>query len=49
MQKAISNREPDAADKDFFQRLRRELENQISGYVYEVPADAIGDPLSAVS
>lgn len=47
MQKAGTNPEPDAVDKDFFQRLRREIERQISGYVYEVPAGAIGTPLSA--
>jgi hypothetical protein len=47
MQKATSNPAPDAADEDFFRRLRRELENQISGYVYEVPAGAIGSPLPA--
>ena len=47
MQNATSNPEPDAADKDFFQQLRRELDNQISGYVYEVPAGAIGSPLPA--
>ena len=45
MEKTISNAEPDAADKDFFQQLRLELEHQISGYVYEVPAGAIGSPL----
>jgi hypothetical protein len=45
MQKSVANPEPDAADKDFFQRLRRELEHEISGYVYEVPAGAIGTPL----
>lgn len=32
-------------DKDFFQRLRRDLEHQISGYVYEVPEGALGSPL----
>ena len=42
MQSTGANPEPDVADKDFFQRLRRELERQISGYVYEVPAGAIG-------
>ena len=47
MQKTISNSEPDPADRDFFRRLRRELEQQISGYVYEVPEGAIGSPLSA--
>jgi hypothetical protein len=47
MQKAISNPEPDAVDKDFFQQLRRELEHEILGYVYESPADTIGSPLSA--
>ena len=47
MQKAISIPEPDAADKDFFQRLRRELEHQISRYTYEAPVGAIGSPLPA--
>ena len=47
MRKAISNPEPDAADKYFFQRLRRGLEHEISGYVYEHLADAIGSPLPA--
>ncbi len=47
MQKAISSPEPDAADKDFFQRLRRELDHQIAGYVYEVPAGSMGNPLPA--
>lgn len=42
-----ANPEPDAVDKDFFQRLRREIERQISAYVYEVPAGAIGTPLPA--
>jgi hypothetical protein len=45
MQRATPNPEPDAADKDFFQRLRSDLEHQILGYVYEVPAGAIGSPL----
>ncbi len=39
--------EPDAADKDLFQRLRHELENEISGYAYADPEGAIGTPLSA--
>jgi hypothetical protein len=47
MQKAISSSKPDAADKEFFQRLRRELDHQISGYVYEVPAGSIRNPLPA--
>ena len=38
---------PDPADKDFFKRLRRELEHEISSYVYEQWAGAIGSPLSA--
>ena len=38
--------ESDAADRDFFQRLRRELEHEISTYVYEQPASGIGSPLS---
>jgi hypothetical protein len=47
MQNAGANPEPDAVDKDFFQRLRREVERQISGYVYKVPAGAVGTPLPA--
>jgi hypothetical protein len=47
MQKAGADAEPDAVDKDFFQQLRREVERQISGYAYKVPAGAIGTPLSA--
>ena len=47
MQNAGANPDPDAVDKDFFQRLRREVERQISGYVYEVPAGAVGTPLPA--
>lgn len=39
-QESISNPEPDAADKDFFHRLRPELEHEISGYAYQHPADA---------
>jgi len=39
--------EPDAAEKDFFRRIRREVECQISGYVYKVPPGAVGTPLSA--
>jgi hypothetical protein len=41
------NPEPDAAEKDSFQRLRHELEHAISGYVYEVPQGTIGSPLPA--
>jgi hypothetical protein len=47
MQKPVTDLGPDAADKDFFQQLRRGLEDEIAGYVYEVPADAIGKPLPA--
>ena len=47
MQNAGADPKPDAVDKDFFQRLRREVERQISGYVYEVPAGAVGTPLPA--
>src|ERR1700704_6306620 len=47
MQKATSHPEPDAADKDLFQRLRRELDHQISGYVYEASEGSIGSPLPA--
>src|SRR4051812_35792270 len=41
------NPEPDAADRDFLQRLRRDVERQIAEYVYEVPAGAVGTPLPA--
>jgi hypothetical protein len=47
MQKADADPKPDSADKDFFQRLQRETERQISVYVYHVPAGAIGTPLPA--
>jgi hypothetical protein len=47
MQKIFPGPEPDAADKDFLQQLRRELDHQISGYVYEHPSGAIGSPLSS--
>ncbi|MFP5230303.1 MAG: hypothetical protein ACLGXA_22030, partial [Acidobacteriota bacterium] len=47
MQKPTTDLGPDATDKDFFQRLRRELEYEIAAYVYEVPAGAIGKPLPA--
>ena len=47
MQNATSRPEPDAADKDFFQQLRRKLDHQISDYVYEVPEGSIGIPFSA--
>ncbi len=46
MPKPISGDGSDAADKDFFRRLRRELENQIAGYLYIAPADALGTQLS---
>jgi hypothetical protein len=38
--------EPDAPDKDFFERLRHEVERQIADYVYVVPEGAVGTPLS---
>jgi hypothetical protein len=47
MQMATSRPEPDDADNDFFQKLRHELDHQISGYVYKVPESTIGSPLSA--
>lgn len=47
MHKVVSNLEPDAPDRDFFQRLRQELEQEISGYVYEHPAGALGTALPA--
>ncbi len=42
----MTNTRPDAADRDFFDRLRRDVEREIAEYVYEVPAGAIGMPLS---
>jgi hypothetical protein len=47
MQNVGAGPEPDAVDKDFFQQLRREVERQISGYVYGVPAGAVGTPFPA--
>jgi hypothetical protein len=47
MEKADADSKPDAADKDFFQRVRRETERQILAYVHQVPAGAIGVPLPA--
>jgi hypothetical protein len=41
----VSDHEPDAADKDFFQPLRFELEHQIAGYIYDFPKGSIGTPL----
>ena len=39
---------PDAADRDFFARLRREVESQIAEYVYdsEAPVGCVGTRLS---
>ena len=45
MGKPNKSHDSDAADKDFFQRLRRELEHQIACYEYEVPEGAMGTPL----
>jgi hypothetical protein len=36
----------DATENDLFARLRREVELEISGYVYEVPPGAVGTPFS---
>ena len=47
MQETSSSFEPNAADGDLLQRLRRELDRQIANYVYEVPDGAIGSPLPA--
>jgi hypothetical protein len=47
MEKADAIPEPDAEEKDFFQRLRREVEHQISTYVYQVPVGALGTPRTA--
>ena len=38
---------PSAADGELFQRLRLDLDRQIAEYVYEIPEDAIGNPLPA--
>lgn len=45
MQRMGATPEPDAEEKDFLQRLRRDVERQISTYVYQVPAGALGTPL----
>jgi hypothetical protein len=45
MRKPVHDLVPDATDRDFFQRLRRELEHEIAEYVYEVPPNAMGKPL----
>jgi hypothetical protein len=36
----------DAAEGSLFARLRREIELEISGYVYRVPPGAVGTPFS---
>jgi len=47
MQERVIGDLPDPADRDFFQRLRRELDSEIARYVYELPNDAVGTPLVA--
>ncbi|SDE74093.1 hypothetical protein [Terriglobus roseus] len=47
MRKTSSSFEPNIADEDFFQRLRRDLDRQIADYVYKIPEEAIGNPLPA--
>jgi hypothetical protein len=47
MQNTNSGYQPDAADKDFLQLLRRKLDREIANYVYASPAEAIGSPLSS--
>ena len=47
MQETSSGVEPDAANKELLQRLRRDLDRQIAAYVYERPEGAVGSPLSA--
>ena len=42
----LKNTNRDVVDSDFFARLRREVELEISGYVYEVPPGAVGTPFS---
>lgn len=42
-----SSVEPDAADRELFERLRRDLDHQITAYVYECPEGAVGSPLPA--
>jgi hypothetical protein len=37
----------DVVEDDLLARLRREVELEISGYVYEVPPGAVGTPLSS--
>ena len=45
MQESSSSVEPDAADRELLQRLRRDLDHQIAAYVYERPEGAVGNPL----
>lgn len=47
MSDTSSNVEPNPADSDFLERLRRELDRQIADYVYEAPVGALGNPLPA--
>lgn len=47
MQRPTRSHGLDAADRDFFQRLRRDLEHEIASYVYESSENAVGTPLSA--
>jgi len=45
MKEPTSGHDADAADRDFFQRLRRELEHQLAVYKYEAPKNSLGIPL----
>ena len=47
MQEFSSYPEASAADKDFLLQLCRQLDREISDYVYEAPKGAIGTPLAA--
>lgn len=47
MLETSSSLEPNSADGDLFQRLRRELNREIADYVYEVPEGTLGSPLPA--
>ena len=47
MPEKSQERESNADEGWFFQRLRRDLDRQIADYVYEIPESAIGTPLTA--
>jgi hypothetical protein len=47
MESEIVRPGPSAPDDEFFQKLRGDVEHQISTYIYEVAEGSLGNPLSA--